>query len=162
VKTLDDASFEVTGLEPGKPRSVSFMHKGRRLAGAVAMEPGEGPVEVRVVPCGAATGRLVDPDGQPVAGPYLMLIPRDHSGHPLPGGIGLWPQSEGFAVDKGGRFRVEGINPELGVGVDIRSRSQPDRFLVPEKAKEAILSHLKTRPGETVDLGEIRVTPRPN
>jgi hypothetical protein len=56
------------------------------------------------------------------------------------------------------RFRVEGINPALCVGVSIHPRARPDVFLVPEKAKAAILKHLKAKPGETVNLGEIHLT----
>ena len=160
VKTLEDASFEVTALEAGKPRSVSFMHKGRRLAGAVALEPGDSPVEVRLAPCGAATGRLLDQEGQPIADAYIMLHPEDHSGHQLPGGIGLWPQGEGFNVDKDGRFRVEGINPALSVLFDARLRSQPGVFLVPATSNDGL--HLKAGPGQTVDLGEIRMKRYPN
>ena len=162
VKTLDDASFEVTALEPGKPRSVSFMHKERRLAGAAELEPGDGPIEVRLVPCGAATGRLVDAEGLPHANATLILLPLAHRGYPIPGGVGLWPQGRGFSTDKDGRFRLEWINPALGVAVDVRPRSRPDTFLVPEKSKEAIFRCLKTRPGETVDLGEIHMSRQPN
>ena len=163
VKTLDDATFEAVGLEPGNPRSVSFMHKERRLAGAVAARarrrPGRGPT--RAVRRGRrAAGRR----GRPAARRrHDRSCSRcDHRGDPIPGGIGLWPQGEGFPADKDGRFRVEGINPDLGVAVDVRPRSQPDRFLVPEKSREAIFRYLKARPGETVDLGEIRMTLRPN
>jgi RNA polymerase sigma factor (sigma-70 family) len=158
VKTLGDATFEALGLEPGKPRTVSFIHKARRLAGAVLLEPGDGPVEVRLAPWGAAVGRLVDGDGQPLAGATINLGPEDHRGEMIPGNIGLWPEGEVFTADKDGRFRVEGINPDLSVHVAIHPRSRPDVFLVPEKSREAILQHLKAKPGEAVDLGEIRLT----
>jgi hypothetical protein len=158
VKTLYNATFEAVGLESGKPRTVSFIHKARRLAGAVLIEPGDGPVEVRLAPCGAAVGRLVDRDGQPFAGATLHLMPQDHRGETIPLGVGLWPESELFTADKDGRFRVEGLNPELGVGVSIQPRSRPDVFLVPEKSREPTLKHLTTKPGETVDLGEIHLT----
>ena len=162
VKTLDEATFEAAALEPGNPRSISFMHKERRLAGAVQLEPGDGPVEVRLVPCGSAVGRLVDAEGQPHADATMILLPLLHGGDPIPGGSGLWPQGRGFHTDKDGRFRLEWINPDLGGAVDVRPRSQPDRFLVPEKSREAIFRCLKTRPGETVDLGDVRMTLRPN
>ncbi len=158
VNSLYDATFEAVGLESGKPRTVSFIHKARRLAGAVLIEPGDGPVEVRLAPCGAAVGRLVDRDGQPFAGATIHLGPQDHRGEMLPGNIGLWPDGEVFTADKDGRFRVEGINPELSVRVAIHPRSRPGDFLVPEKSREAILKHLKAKPGETVDLGEIHLT----
>ncbi|MGP0066676.1 MAG: sigma-70 family RNA polymerase sigma factor [Isosphaeraceae bacterium] len=158
VKTLGDATFEALGLEPGKARTVSFIDKARRLAGAILIEPGDGPVEVRLAPCGAAVGRLVDMDGQPLAGATINLGPEDHRGEPIPGNIGLWPEGEVFTADKDGRFRVEGINPDLSVHVAIHPRSRPDVFLVPEKSREAMLEHLKAKPGETVDLGEIRLS----
>lgn len=158
VKTLAEPTFEAVGLEPGRPRTVSFIHKARRLAGAALIEPGEGPVEVRLVPCGAAVGRLVDGDGQPIAGAMLHLMPQDHRGKVITLGIGLWPQGETFTSVADGRFRVEGINPMLGVAVSIRPRSRPDVFLVPEESRQDILGHLKAKPGETVDLGEIRLT----
>ena len=162
VKTLDDDNFEVDGLEPGKSRTVSFMHKDRRLAGAVKLEPGHGPVRVQLAPCGSATGRLVDQDGQPMAGARIMLGLLDHAGHRIPGNIGLWPQEEVFVADKDGRFRIEGINPALSVAVGARSGSQPDVFLEPEESRKAILQHLTARPAETVDLGEIRMIRQPN
>jgi hypothetical protein len=158
LKTLDDETFEVKGLEPGKPRTVSFIHKDRRLAGGILMEPGDEPVDVRLAPCGAAVGRLVDPDGRPLAGATIQLQPQDHRGETISLNIGFWPEGEVFTADQDGRFRVEGINPALGVGVAIYPRSRPDIFLVPEKSKNAALEHLKAKPGETVDLGEIHLT----
>lgn len=158
VKTLDDETFEVVGLEPGRPRTVSFIHKDRRLAGAVLVEPGEDPMEVRLAPCGAAVGRLVDGDGQPLAGATLHLTPQDHRGRPFPANIGLLPAGDIFTADQDGRFRVEGINPALGVHLTVHPRSRPDVFLTLEKSKEAIFRHLTTKPGETVNLGEIHLS----
>ena len=158
VKTLDDETFEVVGLEPGRTRTVSFLHKERRLAGAVLIEPGEGPIEVRLVPWGAATGRLVDGDGEPLAGAMVQIQPLDHQGRVDPFHFDFWPSGEGFPADQDGRFRVEGINPALSVSVTVHPRSRPEVFLMPEKSKEAVFKHLTTRPGETVDLGEIHLS----
>jgi RNA polymerase sigma factor (sigma-70 family) len=166
VKTLDDGTFEAVGLEPGRSRTVSFIHKDRKLAGAVLIEPGEGPVEVRLVPWGTATGRLVDGDGQPLRGATLQLQPLDHQGQAIPFNvsiipfeIGIWPLGEVFTADQDGRFRVEGINPDLSVYIPVHPRSRPDVFLMPEKSKRAMLEHVTAKPGETVDLGEIHLTP---
>ena len=165
LKTLDDETFEAVGLEPGRSRTVSFIHKDRKLAGAVLIEPGEGPIEVRLVPWGAATGRLLDGDGRPFAGATVQLAPLDHQGQVvpfnvsiLPFNIGIWPLGEVFTADQDGRFRVEGINPALSVYVAVHPRSRPEVFLMPEKSKEAVFKHLTTRPGEIVDLGEIHLT----
>ncbi len=162
VKTLDDASFEVVGLEPGKPRAVSFIHKERRLAGSVAVKPGDGALDVRLVPCGSAIGRVVDQDGRPLPGTLVMLVFYDRRGEQIPGGIGFWPQDEIQAADREGRFRIDGLNPDLTAHVGFRPGSRPDVFLEPEQSKAKILDHLTARPGETVDLGEIRLSPYPN
>ena len=158
VKTLGDLTFEAVGLETGRPRTASFIYIARRLAGAVLIEPGDGPVEVRLAPCGSAVGRLVDGDGHPLAGAMVQLQPQDHRGELFPLNVGLWPEGEVFTADQDGRFRVEGINPALGVRVTIHPRSRPDVFLVPEKSKQDILGHLKAKPGETIDLGDVHLT----
>ena len=160
VKTLEDATFEVTALESGKPRSVSFMHKDRRLAGAVALEPGDGPVEVRLAPCGAATGRLVDPDGQPMADAYIMLHP-----HATTAAIrsrsasASGPRARASPSTRTAGSASRASIPRWAWASTSTPRSQPGRFLVPEKSKEDPFRHLKARPGETVDLGEIRMMP---
>jgi RNA polymerase sigma factor (sigma-70 family) len=162
MKTVHGASFEVVGLEPGRPRTVSFVHKDRRLAGSVAVEPGDGPLEVRLAPCGSAIGRAVDEDGRPLAGALVELVLYDRRGEQIPKGIGFWPPDESWSADQEGRFRIEGLSPDLTVRVGFRHGSRPDVFLVPEKSKEAVLHHVTARPGETVDLGEIRMTRQPN
>ncbi len=157
VKTLDDASFEVVGLEPGKPRTVSFLHRERRLAGSVAVEPGDGPVEVRLRPCGSAIARLVDADGSPLAGAMVRPGFEDRRGDQIPFNIGFWPAGETFTSGKDGRVRIEGLNPDLVARLYFRLRTAPDTWFVPEKSKEAALYPLTARPDETVDLGEIRL-----
>jgi RNA polymerase sigma factor (sigma-70 family) len=162
VKTLESATFEAVGMEPGKPRIVSFLHKDRRLAGAVAFEPGGGPIEVRLAPCGSAVGRLVDTDGRPLAGALIGISVRDRRGVPIPLNSGLWPAGEFVNADEQGRFRVDWMIPELIAHLSARPGSRPDDFLVPEPAKRAAFEHIEAKPGETVDLGEIRLIRPPN
>src|SRR5262249_24055684 len=147
VKSLNDAGFEVVGLEPGKPRTVAFMHKDRRLAGSVAVEPGDGPIEVRLAPCGSAIGGVVDQDGRALTGALSTLVLYDRRCEQIPKVIGLWTQDETLTADQDGRFRIEGLNPYLIARVAFRPGSRPDVFLEPEKSKKAILHHLTARPG---------------
>lgn len=158
VQTLDGDEFEVIGLEPGRPRTVFFMHKDRRIAAAPVFQPGGGPVAVRLVPCGSAIGRILDQDGRPLAGAMVMVALKDRRGEQIPLNIGLWPSGESFNADDQGRFRVEGISPDWIVSLSIRPRSRPDVFLEPQAEKKAILERVRARSGETIDLGEIRVS----
>ena len=74
-RALDADTFEVGGLEPGHPRLVVFTHKARKLVGAAVLKDEDlksnAPLEVKLVPAGAITGRLVDDDGLPWAGATL-------------------------------------------------------------------------------------------
>ncbi len=63
--------FEIHGLDPDAEVPVYFLDPKRKLGGVVNLSGKSlagGPVTVRLEPCGAATARLVDPGGKPVAG----------------------------------------------------------------------------------------------
>src|SRR5262249_19520330 len=54
------ATFEVTGLNPARPRDVVVKHEPRRLIGMLVARGDEtGPATLRLRPWGTATGRLV-------------------------------------------------------------------------------------------------------
>src|SRR5258706_224906 len=57
------------------------------------------PVTVKLEPCGSASGRIVDGDGQPLVGFKF--------------GLGGWGGSQHATTDKDGRFRVEGLIPGM-------------------------------------------------
>jgi hypothetical protein len=125
---------------------------------SIDLEPGDGPIEVRLQPCGSAVGRLVDPDGSPLAGAMVGVSLQNRGGEQIPLNIGLWPSGELFTSDADGRFRVEGLNPDLVAHLSVRPRSEPEVFLASEASKDAALRHLTVKPGETVDLGQIHLT----
>ena len=146
----------------GLSKAFAAAPAGAGLAAAVAFGPGEGPIEVRLAPCGSAVGRVVDPDGQPLAGARIGISLRDRGGEQIPLNIGLWPSGEFFSADDQGRFRIEGLTPDLIARLSARPRSRPDVFLIPEGAKRAAFEHLEAKPGETVELGEIPMKRPPN
>jgi RNA polymerase sigma factor (sigma-70 family) len=103
-ETLKGAEFTVRGINPKAPaRLLTFHHKGKNLGGFVKELPAEkdDPFIVKLQPCGSVSGRIVDQDGQPVAG-----FRGEFS-------VGYWGQYQ-FTTDKEGRFRVEGLVPGLG------------------------------------------------
>ena len=114
VRTLDGPEFEALGLETGRERTVVFTHRARNLAGSAVVKQGDGPLNVLMLVCGSAVGRLLDEDGQPMAGVEIRSHVIGPDGQTLPVGTGYWPEGEHVATDEDGRFRVEGINPTLG------------------------------------------------
>ena len=80
-RPLDADTFEVGGLEPGHPRLLVFTHKARKLVGAAVLKDEDlksnAPLEVKLVPAGAITGRLLDDDGLPWAGATLSVWMSD-------------------------------------------------------------------------------------
>ncbi len=80
-RALDADTFEVGGLEPGHPRLLVFTHKARKLVGAAVLKDEDlkstAPLEVKLVPAGAITGRLLDDDGLPWAGAPMSVWMSD-------------------------------------------------------------------------------------
>jgi RNA polymerase sigma factor (sigma-70 family) len=153
-ESLKGDTFTATLLDSERPRTVSFVHKERKLVGRVTLRGDEkGPVTVRLEPWGALTGRLVDGDGKPLAG---VRLGWHYPALPAPGMV---PPAEPFMTDDGGRFRVEGLTP--GVKFEITLRGD-QKTATAVSAGEA-LKGLSVEPGQTKDLGDVRVkvTPAP-
>jgi RNA polymerase sigma factor (sigma-70 family) len=150
--SLKADTFTASVLDPERPRTVSFIHKERRLIGRVELRGDEkGPVTVLMEPWGVLTGRLVDGDGKPVAGVRLGWH------YPSVTAPGLPPPAEPFTTDAEGRFRVEGLAP--GVKFEIPLQGD-EKKAVTFSAGEA-LKGLTIEAGQTRDLGDVRVKVTP-
>src|SRR5262249_21040798 len=108
-ETLKGAEFIVRGINPRATRQLFFHHKEKNLGFFVKELRGDRtePLTVKLQPCGSASGRWVDADGQPVAGARVHVSTM----HGLAGG-------QEIITDKEGRFRIEGLVP--GLEYDIR------------------------------------------
>ena len=139
--TLTGSEFTVWGLPEGKlrePWQIEFVHEGKKLAGFVTVHGDEKePLQVRLQPWGALTGRLVTPEGEPLTGVEVSCTPR----------VG-----DVFS-DKQGRFRIEGLTPGLKHGVYVSKEGRVLTILGGEP------KDLVVKPGETLDLGVVRVNP---
>ena len=163
VKTLDDGTFEVLGLEPGHPRRLIFTHRARTLTGSVTLTDADlksdAALEIRLEPAGVVTGRLIDEDGQPLAGAKLSVWTFDLDGNNLPQGDSgaMWPNNATFTADADGRFRVNAlvVGVESSLGIDPKTRSNVR--LHTGKA----LRNLAVGPGEVRDLGDVTVKANP-
>ena len=103
-----------------------FTHKARKLVGALVLKDDElkssTPLEVKLVPTGAITGRLVDDDGLPWAGAKLnvMMLDPDRPQDFLGCAFG-----ETVTADAQGRFRIEGFVPGVETEVLIEASNRP-------------------------------------
>src|SRR5262249_21234062 len=135
VETLKGAEFTVRGLNPKEPpRLLTFHHKGKNLGSFLKGVPAEkdGSLVVKLQPCGSLSGRIMDSDGQPVAGFRGELLPNESLSR------GSYWGGPGFTTDKEGRFRLEGLLPGLGYSVWQREK----------------LSVVKIHPGAVVEPGK--------
>jgi RNA polymerase sigma factor (sigma-70 family) len=149
-RPLDADTFEVGGLEPGHPRLLVFTHKARKLVGAAVLKDEDlksnAPLEVKLVPAGVITGRLVDDDGLPWAGVPMKVWMSDPD-QPSRSGFGCLFGEE-VTSDAQGRFRIEAFVPGVETEVTIETG-------VTINGSNS-LRKLALKPGEVRDLGDVK------
>jgi hypothetical protein len=128
--------LKIAALAPGRPRTIEVRHEARRLVGELRLSGDETrPQTITLRPWGVVTGRVVDADGQPMAGGQV---------HPITTPAG-YPE-----VGRDGRFRFEGLIPGKDYELQI--------LKPPGLNQGFIVNGLSVGPGETRDLGD--VTPK--
>src|SRR5205085_9987911 len=109
---LKTARCPVVALDPEQLRRLVLLHPERKLAAIVTVRGDEKePIVVRLGPTGVITGRLLDIDGQPIAGAYVVVRYEDRVASGLVGESffrGAMPQT-----DPEGRFRLDSIVPGI-------------------------------------------------
>ena len=150
---IKDASCTVFALDPKKPRRVLFHHAERRVAGALTVRGDEKePPVARLTPTGFVTGRVLDREGQPIVGASIDLSSPDRIASELYRQLGQ--RQKMIHTDKDGRFRIEGIVPDVKFQLNIY---QGRTFLVGEPR----IGVRQVKSGETLNLGDVRVKPGP-
>lgn len=171
-----DGWFAIHGLEDDVEVPVYFLDPKRKLGGVVTVSGRSAsgpPVRVRLEPCGTALARLVDPAGQPVVRPVrdlhinLVITPGPPRGNrPRPGASVAADEATVHLVDPinypadptpdaGGHIRLPALIP----GATYRIVDHTGANRGPEGPP--IRKEFTVAPGETVDLGEIRVAKPP-
>lgn len=146
---IRDAIGMALALDPKKPRRLLFLHSNRNLAGTLTLRGDEKePVVVRLRPAGAVTGRVLDANGQSLAGAEVNPIGSDVAGFSLY----RVAQRPPVRTDKAGRFRIEGIVPEVKFTLGI-TRGRTIFTAEPRIGSKQVKS------GETLDVGDVRVKP---
>ncbi|WP_435011013.1 sigma-70 family RNA polymerase sigma factor [Tundrisphaera lichenicola] len=148
---LPSDEFEVHALGSENKRGLLFVHEGKKLAGSYVVKPDEeGPLTIKLQPCGTLTGRLVDDDGRPQAD-----VPMN-SYRPYFGGDSRFDQGvlrTPLKTDKEGRFEAAGLVPGLKYNLSVRKGAPPMTMRVD------VARDLVTSPGESKDLGDITSLP---
>lgn len=161
VVTLTDESFEVLGLEADYPRQVVFAHKRRGLVGSVILErddlKNDAPLEVKLRPAGTVKGRLIDVDGSPLVAAKISLISLGADGFGLPLDE-LWPDDTVHISDAHGRFEIVGLKPGVKTSLVVDAKVRPNYRL---EWSGALRNITIQRPGEVVDLGDVKVVEVP-
>jgi hypothetical protein len=176
--TALNGRFELHGLDHDTEIPVHFLDPKRKL-GATARVSGKlasgEPITVRLEPCGTATARLVGPDGKPVAGfdglrrsTMIAMVVT-----PGPMARGQARNSGALIADYASVAQVDPINYEKAPTSDPQGRIIfpalipgatywiIDYSTVRDPDGAQVRKEFTVKPGETVDLGDIRIEKPP-
>ncbi|RMF74465.1 MAG: hypothetical protein D6738_06355 [Acidobacteria bacterium] len=108
--TGPDGWFTVADLAPGRPVDVEVTRRGYVDASLPRVGiPRPEPLEIRLVAASTVSGRVLDPEGRPVADATVMLERRRAV---MRGGFSAVIQmAEDTRTDQDGAFRFEGVEP---------------------------------------------------
>jgi protocatechuate 3,4-dioxygenase beta subunit len=156
--------FTIVGCYPEETRRLFLYHPERNLVASVDVTgvPPE-PMEIRLRPGASVTGRLLDHEGNPVEGAYLIsefMTLRAAVGHlaEMQRDVGRVPAAGRLVTtDEKGRFEIKGFIPGL---------KYTARFVIPRQTGNvraprvvSIFTDLTLKSRETKDLGDVRAKP---
>jgi hypothetical protein len=148
---LPEAAATVYALNPDKPRMMAFYHAEKKLGGTAIIRGDEKEaVVVKLAPLGKVSGRLLDEDGHPLDGIEVSINPPGVIGRELYRFAAL--NGKPVRTDQDGRFHIESVVPNLKFWLNLRRERT---FFVGEPR----IGVRQVKPGETLDLGAIRVKP---
>jgi RNA polymerase sigma factor (sigma-70 family) len=144
IVKLQSSEFDASALEPKQSRPLFFRHDEKKLAGVViAKGDDSGPLHVRLELAGTVTGRLIEDDG-PLRPGILIDV---NFGKGQFGDRYYWSYLQP-TIGADGRFRIEGLIP--GVSYELFTRMGNAHL-------GEFATGLKLKPGETRDLGDVKV-----
>jgi RNA polymerase sigma factor (sigma-70 family) len=148
---LPEATATVFALNPDEPRTMVFFHDSKKLGGMATVRGDEKEaIVVKLAPLGSVSGRLVAEDGKPLKDVDVSIIPDSAIGTDLYRMAA--PSGKPVRTDKDGRFRVDGVVPNLKCELQLR---QGRTILV----RAARFGALQVKAGEIADLGDVTIKP---
>lgn len=143
IFTGPDGSFRIEDRRPGETVDLVVQHAGYAPASAPGLRlPREQPVRIVLQPTATVAGSTVDPDGHPVPGALILVLPSN------PVHVGGADRSLQAQSDENGRFQIEGVRPG---SFEIRATA-PGR-------QEARLAGLEAQAGQDLQGIEVVLTP---
>lgn len=156
--TLRTAKVTLAGLHPDRPQRITFLKRDRKLIGyLVARGDGVSPYSVVLRRWGKIKGRMVDVDGKPLpigkpksswSKPPELLVQHLFVADPD-------PTVGGFAeinIEGDGNFSVDTLVP---------GQRYTGLMYVDRKSLGIAFENMSVEPGETRDLGDVRIQPAP-
>jgi RNA polymerase sigma factor (sigma-70 family) len=144
--TLTGATFTASALRADDTRTAAAVHAGKKLGGtATARGDGKEPPVVRLAPWGAVTGRVVDAEGNPLAGAMIRIYFEDRAASDLHQHL---TDRKPATTDSAGRFRYD--VPFAGVGFNL-TVSHKGKFVNLDTPRRG----LTVKSGETKALGDL-------
>ncbi len=146
VQADADGRFELGGLPMQETAGIVAIHPTESLYAAVALYPSHDVVPTLILgPPGSITGQVTDAKGNPIAEQEVSVSARTASSIEA-----LLPQAalrQTVHTDAEGSFSVEGLVAGLWYNI---VAFHPDY-------EPGVWTFARTKPGETVDLGQLRV-----
>jgi RNA polymerase sigma factor (sigma-70 family) len=155
-KPLPGPTFTVKGLNARRKRPVVFYHLDKKLGKVVRLSAAQKDWTVVLDPMGGVSGRLLSANGKPIAGAVVTAgVPRRFKTYKdLPYEL-LHSHNKSLEVvvktDGEGRFRLEGLIPELPYDVILS-----DRPIGRGTQYYAHREEVKVEAGKVVDLGDFK------
>jgi len=166
---LTGSTFTAAGLQPKRERALVFLHEDRKLGTVIGLDDkGARTFTVKLQRLGAVKGRLLDPDGKPLANRRVLVrlnldekrfgnLPREYDtlGGTFMAIRAAWSDFTGrtATTDREGRFRIEGLIPGEKYDLFGGPRDIERKGGVTHRAKGLTLT-----PGQEKDLGDLKQT----
>jgi RNA polymerase sigma factor (sigma-70 family) len=149
---IERSSCPVYGLEQRKPRLLIFYEPKKKIIGSRKLQGDEkAPIVVNLGAMGAIKGRLLDADGKPRAGVEIDVLYQESEAKKIHVVI---PKAKEIVTDANGAFALDDVIPELKFQLSIgRGKRRFERITKPAETT------IQVKPGETLDLGDVRVKP---
>jgi RNA polymerase sigma factor (sigma-70 family) len=145
---VNGAGFTVDRLKPNERRLIQFVHEDKKLAGYLVVRGDEkGPLQVRLEPWGALTGRIITTKGEPLTGVRWIRCKMSE----IRDGSVVYNFDLTSPLSEDGRFRIEELAPGLKYELVVSKLGYAVE-VVEGRSKD-----LTVKAGETKDVGVLKV-----